>query len=180
MDSTTLVWLVGLFTAGFGLGARPLISDFLSGVSFLFEDTFAVGEKVELSEVEGAIEHVYLRTTHLRASTGELYIIPNGEIRLVRNFSRGRFSAADIQIKISADHLNQAISVLEELGEEAVASLPNLLEPWQVISKSGAIGQHTELNLIAHARFGQAGEMRPRLLAYVREKLGEAGIPLVD
>ena len=176
----TLVWVVGLFSAAFGLGARPLISDFLSGVSLIFEDIFAVGEKVEILGVEGVVEAVSLRNTWMRAPTGELYIVPNGEVRVVRNFSRGRFSTADVKIKIAADDLSQALPILEALGTEAVALLPNLLEPWQVISESGAIGQQTELMLLAKARFGEAATMRPRLLALVQERLSGAGIALAD
>jgi hypothetical protein len=59
-----------------------------------------------------------------------------------------------------------------------VALLPNLLEPWQVISESGVIGQQTELTLIAKARFGQAAEMSPRLLALVQERLSEIDVIL--
>jgi len=101
----TLVWMVGLFSAAFGLGARPLISDYLAGISFIFEDTFAVGEKIELPgihPVEGVIETITLRTTSIRAVSGELYVVPNGEIRTVRNFSRGKFSLANIIIKINS------------------------------------------------------------------------------
>jgi hypothetical protein len=64
------------------------------------------------------------------------------------------------------------------LGQEAVHVLPNLLEPWQVISEHGEIGQQIELTLLAKARFGQAAELRPRLLALVQERLAEAGIAL--
>lgn len=177
---TTLVWMVGLFSAAFGLGARPLISDFLAGVSFIFEDTFAVGEKVEILNVEGIVEQVNLRTTWIRAPSGELYVMPNGEVRVVRNFSRGSFSTADIKLKIAAPDLGRALPLLEELGKEAVVLLPNLLEPWQVISESGMIGQQTELTLLAKARFGKAAEMRPRLLALVQARLTEAGIALAD
>jgi small conductance mechanosensitive channel len=180
VDATTLVWMVGLFSAAFGLGARPLISDFLAGVNFIFEDAFAVGEKVEMLGVEGVIEEVNLRTTWMRAPTGELYVVPNGEIRVVRNFSRGRFSTADIRLKVRAGDLNRTLLLLEELGREAVALLPNLLEPWQVISESGLIGQQTELRLLAKARFGKAAAMRPRLLALVQERLTEAGVVLSD
>jgi small-conductance mechanosensitive channel len=180
VDATTLVWMVGLFSAAFGLGARPLISDFLAGINLIFEDAFAVGEKVEMLGVEGVIEEVNLRTTWMRAPTGELYIVPNGEVRVVRNFSRGRFSTANIKLKIAAADLNRALPLLQELGKEAVALLPNLLEPWQVISESGVIGQQTELTLLANARFGQAAEIRPRLLALVQERLAEAGISLTD
>jgi len=185
VDAETLIWMVGLFSAAFGLGARPLVSDYLSGMNLLFEDPFDVGEKIELhglpgGPVEGVVEQVNLRSTQLRAPTGELFSIPNGEIRVVRNFSRGRFSMADIAIKINSEHLSEAIPLLESLGKEATELLPHLLEPWQVISETGVIGQHTELTLLAKARFGKAAEMRPRLLTLVQEKLSEAGITLAE
>ncbi len=180
ISADTLVWVVGLFSAAFGLGARPQLSDFLSGVGFLFEDTFSVGEKVEIMGHEGVIESISLRTTWMRGSTGELFSIPNGEIRTVRNFSRGRFSTANIRVKINTENLGEALTLLQELGEEAVLELPNLIEPWQVISETGAVGKHTELTLIARARFGKAAEMRPRMLTLVHDRLAAAGIELVD
>jgi len=178
VPANTLIWMVGLFSAAFGLGARPVISDFLTGISLIFEDTFSVGEKVEVAGVTGVVEEVNLRTTTIRASSGELYIVPNGEVRVVRNFSRGRFSPVEVTLKIAASDLNRALPLLEELGQEAVLLLPNLLEPWQVISESGIIGQQTELTLLTKARFGKAAEMRPRVLALVQERLVEAGIDL--
>ncbi|MEZ4593887.1 MAG: mechanosensitive ion channel family protein [Chloroflexota bacterium] len=176
----TLVWMVGLFTAAFGLGARPLVSDYLTGIGFLFEDTFDVGEKIDILGNEGVVETVNLRTTTLRARSGELFVVPNGEIRIVRNFSRGRFSPATISVKLNSEDLSRALPVLEELGKEAVLILPNLLEPWQIISESGSIGQQTELTLVAKAKYAMGAEMRPRLLALVHERLNEAGIHLVD
>jgi len=181
VDSNTLIWVVGLFSAAFGLGARPLISDYLAGISFIFEDTYSVGEKTELFgavPVEGVVEAVNLRTTSVRASTGELYVVPNGEIRTVRNFSRGKFSIANVTLKVSASDLNNTLAILVALGPEAVRLLPNLIEPWQVISPEGVIGQNTELTLVAKARFGMAAEMRPRLLNLVQERLTDAGIEL--
>ncbi|NQU29908.1 MAG: mechanosensitive ion channel family protein [Anaerolineae bacterium] len=182
VGTDTLVWMVGLFSAAFGLGARPLISDYLAGISFIFEDTFAVGEKFEISgahPVEGVVEAISLRATSVRANSGELYVVPNGEIRIVRNFSRGKFSLANVKFNIASTDLSRAIPFLEELGYEAVILLPNLLEHWQVVSESGVIGQETELTLVAKARFGMASEMRPRLLALVQERLLEENIPLV-
>jgi small-conductance mechanosensitive channel len=43
VDTTTLVWIVGLFSAGFGFGSRFIVGDLLAGFSLIFEDTFAVG-----------------------------------------------------------------------------------------------------------------------------------------
>ncbi|HKI53873.1 MAG TPA: mechanosensitive ion channel family protein [Anaerolineales bacterium] len=183
VDPTTVAWVMGLFSAAFGFGARIVIGDYLSGLSFLFEDTFAVGEKIEVTgirPIEGVVEALNLRTTMLRSPSGELYVVPNGEIRAVRNFSRGKFSIASITIKILASDLGSAHSTLEALGNEAVALLTNLIEPWQVTSLGGVTGQYTELTLIAKARFGKAADMRPRLLTLVQERLSEANIELVS
>jgi small conductance mechanosensitive channel len=163
--------MIGLFGAGFGLSARPIISDIMAGVSFVFEDTFAVGEKVEIQGIEGIIEATTLRTTWLRSPSGEVYTIPNGDIRTIRNFSRGRFSPANITFKIHSGDIDHAINVLEQLGRDSIDVMPNLIEPWQVINVSGEIGQITELTILAKARFGKAAEMRTRLISIVQDAL---------
>lgn len=180
VDAQTVVWMVGLFSAAFGLGARPLVNDFLAGASFIFEDTYGVGEKVEILGIEGVIERVTLRVTIMRAPSGELLVVPNGDIRVVRNYSRGRFSTVTLKVKVAADDLNRTLELLESIGEEAVMTLPNLLEPWQILSESGAIGERTELTLLTKARFGHGAELRPRLLAFVQQRLAEEGITLSD
>jgi small conductance mechanosensitive channel len=181
IEPNTIAWIVGLFSAAFGLGAHSLIRDYLAGLSYIFEDTFTIGEKIELpglTKVGGVIEAINLRSTSIRAPSGELYVVPNGEVRIVRNFSRGKFSLTKITLKISTQDLGNVLAILEELGKEAVILLPNLIEYWQIISPEGVIGQCTELSLIAKARFGKAAEMRPRLLNLVQERLTEAGVEL--
>lgn len=179
IDASALIWMLGLFSAGFGFGAKPLISDYLTGVNFIFEAHYDVGEKVVIMDVEGVVEAINLRTTILRAPSGEVYVVPNGEVRLIRNFSRGRFSVADITIKVHAQDLEQTLNELEALGKDAVQLLPNLLEPWKIISESGQVGEYAELKLACKARFGTAADLKPRLLALVQKHLHEIEIPLV-
>jgi small conductance mechanosensitive channel len=184
LSGESLAIFTGLFTAAFGFGARPIITDLLSGISIIFEDNFDVGEKIEVvhatGKIQGVVESLNLRATSIRASTGELYLVPNGEMRIVRNFSRGRFSKADFKLKVDTVDLNRVLPLLEDLGQEAVTLLPDLLEPWQVISEVEMFGEHTELTLLIKARFGKAAEMRPRLLTLVRDRLAEADISLSD
>jgi small conductance mechanosensitive channel len=185
ISAETLLWVVGLFSAGIGFSARPLFSDLFTGIGFIFEDSFDVGEKIEIpvatgGSIEGIVEAINLRTTSLRAPTGELFTIPNGEVRVIRNFSRGRFSVTQVTIHTPSENLNRVLYILEELGREAVVLLPNLLEPWKVLSETGIIGQDTELTLIAKARFGKAAEMRPRLLGLIQERLAREGITLAE
>ena len=174
-SADTLLWVVGLFSAAFGLGARPFISDYLTGLSFIFEDTFYVGDKIEIpifpQRVEGVVEKVSLRTTQIRGMDGELFTMPNGDIRLVRNFSRGDSSPTSVTIKIPAGELSKTLKHLENLSEKAMTLLPNLIEPWKVISKSGELSEEAELTILANAKFGKGAEMRTRMLALLQEEL---------
>ncbi|MCJ7661843.1 MAG: mechanosensitive ion channel family protein [Anaerolineales bacterium] len=80
--------------------------------------------------MEGVVEIINLRTTLLRSPTGELYVVPNGEIRTARNFSRGKFSTVYITLKILSSDLGNTIMILKALEKEAVILLPNLIESW--------------------------------------------------
>jgi small conductance mechanosensitive channel len=183
-DVQSLVIFAGLFTAAFAFGARNLLGDLLSGVAIMFEDNFTVGEKVEIAnamcKIQGYVESINLRTTSIRSETGELFIVPNGELRILRNLSRGKFSVADIKLKILTTDLEQTLPLLRDLGQEADLLFPELLAPWQVIDEEGILGEHTTLALLIKTQYGQAADIRPRLLAMVKNRLNEAGIILSD
>jgi moderate conductance mechanosensitive channel len=184
MDAATLAVLGGLITTGIGFGARVMIGDLLAGISNIFEDSFNVGEKIEVvcitGPVSGVVEHVTVRVVFIRAESGELFIIPHGEIRIMRNFSRGNFSIANITFKIAAADLDETLMILDLLKDEAVAELPDLLPPWQIISKAGTLGTTTELTLVCKAPFGKGAELRLKLLDFIQKRLADRNIRPAD
>lgn len=181
IPATALLPTLGLFSAAFGLGARPLVSDYLTGITLIFEYPFAVGEKVELNDIQGTVEAVDLRTTKLRSVSGELYVIPNGDVRIIRNFSRGAFSLASIRVTIPTRELDRAITVLENLIQQpSILQEYQLVEEPQIISESGELGTTTTLTILAKAQFNQGAIARRRLLELVGERLETAGIIAVE
>lgn len=180
VDVETLIWVIGLFSAAFGLGARPFISDYLTGLMFIFEDTFDVGDKIEIPlfplQVEGVVEDVTLRVTRVRGMNGELFTVPNGDIRTLRNFSRGSFSVTSVTLNIPSDKIRHTLDTLNKLQKEALHQLPNITEPWQIISKTGELGEKAELTVIAKARFGKGAELRTNLLAFLHQHLHEIDV----
>lgn len=173
VDSRGLFTFLGLFSAAFGLGARPLVSDYMSGAVYLFEDLFAIGDKVEVFGIEGMVEDVRLRTTVLRAPSGELYFIPNGEIRAVRNFARGTFSDANLHLKVPAKNLDEVLALLEETLVTARAEMPQLLERPKLLSVDGAIGDTVDLTVLAKAEYGHGPETRRQLMHRVQHALNQ-------
>ena len=180
IETTTIIWMIGLFSAAFGIGANVLIRDFLTGFSFIFEDTIDVGDKVEVLNIQGVVEKINLRTMFIRATTGELYIVPNGEVRVIRNFSRGSFSMANVNIKVNTADLDQVLPILEVIGQEAQVEMPNIIEPWQIVSTSETVGPHTELSLIVKTRYGKGAESKPRVAKFIQDRLMKEGFKLPE
>jgi len=86
----------GILGVALAFGAQSLVRDFLSGFFILLENQFTVGDAVQITtdvsamQVGGRIETVTLRTTSLRGDDGALYVIPNGNVHVVANRSRGQ------------------------------------------------------------------------------------------
>jgi moderate conductance mechanosensitive channel len=179
---STLIWVLGLFSAAFGFGAKPFISDLMAGMSFIFNVTFDIGEKVEFilppNNIQGVVEQINLTTTLVRSSSGEMYTLPNGEIRIVRNFSRGNFSNANISLFVTPQDVGRATDVLKALSTEIFTEMVDLLEPYQVIGSSNLSGSKVEIIVAARAAFGKAADLRLQLMHRIQERLRAENIEL--
>jgi len=79
----------GIGGIAIGLGAQALVKDVVAGAFFMFESQFKVGDIIEAAGVKGTVEEITLRTTNIRAYTGELFIVPNGQMEKITNYNRG-------------------------------------------------------------------------------------------
>jgi moderate conductance mechanosensitive channel len=81
--------------AGFGVlglalsfGSQTLVKDVVSGVFFLAEDAFRIGEYIDTGRLKGTVEQISLRSVRLRHQNGPIHTVPFGQIAAVTNFSR--------------------------------------------------------------------------------------------
>ncbi len=170
---------LGLISAGVAFAARPFFSDIITGVALLFDDHYSVGEKVQLLDVSGYIEDVRLRNTYIRGDGGELLIVPNGEVRLIRNFSRSSFSLASVQVSVTREQVPSCLTLLRNVAAQAYAERDDIIEEPQVLSESGLLSTETLLTLKVKAAFGEGAKVRTHLLARIHQALSEQSISAV-
>src|SRR3954463_13950066 len=97
-----------------GFGAQALVRDFLSGFFILVEDQYGVGDTVNVGGAKGTVEDVSLRVTRLRGDDGNVWFVPNGEIRKVANATMGWHRATvDILLPLDVD-VDRALAVMAE------------------------------------------------------------------
>lgn len=114
--------LAGAGVAGLaiGFGAQSLVRDVIAGFFIIFEDQFSVGDYIETDKIEGDVEIIGLRTTKLRSFYGQTYVIPNGKIEIVTNYSVSNgFAMVEINVPYETDILK-----VEKIVDKILKTLP--------------------------------------------------------
>ncbi|MEO0818831.1 MAG: mechanosensitive ion channel family protein [Pseudomonadota bacterium] len=79
----------GIIGIAVGFGAQTLVRDIFSGIFFLIDDAFRVGEYIELEDgIRGEVESISIRSLQLRHHRGPVVTIPFGELKSVTNHNR--------------------------------------------------------------------------------------------
>ncbi len=78
----------GVFGLAISFGSQSLIKDILSGVFFMADDAFRVGEYIDTGRLKGTVEQISLRSLRLRHQNGQVHTIPYGQLQSITNFSR--------------------------------------------------------------------------------------------
>lgn len=92
----------GIASVAIAFGAQNLVKDVITGFFIILEDQFGVGDFVKINTAEGTVMEIGLRTTKVKGITGEQFIIPNGSIVDVINYSINN-SKATISMQIPLD-----------------------------------------------------------------------------
>jgi hypothetical protein len=79
---------LGVLGIAVGFGAQSLVRDVISGIFFLMEDAFRVGEYIDTGRLRGTVEGMSLRSVRLRHQNGQVHTIPFGQVLSVTNYSR--------------------------------------------------------------------------------------------
>ena len=170
----------GVFGLAIGFGAQTLVRDIISGVFFLMDDAFRVGDYLEVSGTKGTVEHISLRSLRLRNPRGQVYFIPFGGMKTVTNLSRDYvIMKLDFRVRYDADvekirkvikkKVYQPIMENPELG-------PKLLEP----IKSQGVREMDDSAMIMRVKYktkpGDQFEIRKEVYRLMQEAFREEQI----
>ena len=117
----------GLAGVAIGLGAQGFLTDVVNGFFILLENQFDVGDSVIINAIEGNISSVGIRTTQIRGFDGTLHFIPNRNITIVSNKSRGDMRV-QIDIPIYAHtNLEKMSTIIKTINQEQLPSYPEIV-----------------------------------------------------
>ena len=92
-EITPILASAGILGLAIGFGAQNLVKDIVSGFFIIIDNAFNIGETIEVSGFRGKVAYMNLRVTHIENFAGSLFIINNGQISQLINWSRRNTTA---------------------------------------------------------------------------------------
>ena len=176
VNITSLLAVAGVSGLAIGFGAQTLIKDIISGMFIWMEGSITVGDVVDINNLSGTVESIAIRTTVVRGYNGNLYVIPNGDIRTLTNMSRGyKRAIVDVRCPYEA---NQAriVEILEEEMEKAEREVTGLMEKPQVMSILSFEPDAVMVRIAVQCPVGENWRIERELRSRVKTRFDAEGI----
>ena len=87
IDTKALITSLGVIGVIVGFAIQDLLKDIIGGVAILTEEQFRVGDNIKVGDFRGDVIYLGLKTTKIKAYTGEIKIIANRNITELINYS---------------------------------------------------------------------------------------------
>jgi small-conductance mechanosensitive channel len=169
----------GVVGVAVGFGAQTIVKDIISGIFYLLDDAFRVGEYIQASKYKGTVESFSLRSIKLRHHRGPLTTVPFGELGAVENMSRD-WVIDKLTIGVTYDtDLDAAKKIIKEIGKELAADPEfqgKLIETlkMQGVEQFGDFA--IQLRLKLKAKPGEQFVIRRRAYALIKKAFDANGI----
>jgi small-conductance mechanosensitive channel len=180
VDIGPLIAGAGIFGVAIGFGSQALVRDVISGVFYLFDDAFRVGEYIQAKDYSGTVEGFSLRSVKLRHHRGPLFTIPFGELGAVENMSRD-WSKVKFVVTVPFDtDIEKARKIGKSIGQELLSDPelgPLFIEPLKMkgVEEFGAYGIVISFAMVTIPT-SQQSFIRRSVYAMLREAFQKNGI----
>jgi len=169
----------GVVGIAVGFGAQTLVRDVLSGVFFLLDDAFRVGELIESGGISGTVETFSLRSVKLRHYKGPLHTVPFGDLKAITNYSRDWVNELlEVTVVYESD-LEQVERAIERVSGEVMQDLSLasgiITAPRSIgVTAMGVDGIH--VGIIVRTRPGQQFKVRAVMYSRLKSAFDAVGI----
>ena len=116
---------LGVAGAGIALAMQGVLSNIVAGLTIILTKPFRVGQYIQVSGVEGRVEHISLSSTVLTHADRSMVVIPNRKIvgEILHNY--GHIRQVSVQVGLAPD---ADVAAALQIIEGVVLSNPRVLK----------------------------------------------------
>jgi small-conductance mechanosensitive channel len=173
----------GVVGIAVGFGAQTLVRDILSGIFFLLDDAFRVGEHIESGGIRGTVESFSLRSVKLRHLNGQLHTVPFGDLKAITNYSRD-WVVETLQLVVTYD---TDLELLEDVVAAVSAELmddpaigPEMIEPLRSLGVQAMVDTGMQIGMMFKTRPGRQFAVRRAVFSRIKLAFAARGIRIAS
>ena len=137
VDTSAILASLGIVGLIIGLALQDMIKDFIAGVFIVFDNQYNIGDTVTINDFKGEVVALGLKSTKIRAYTGEIMTVANGTITEVINHSQSSSLAiVDVEVSYKED-LDHVVSVLDKLCKKLTKEIDKLVGDVELFGVTG-------------------------------------------
>jgi len=162
-----------------GFGAQTLVRDIISGMFYLLDDAFRVGEYIQSGNFKGTVESFSLRSVKLRHHRGPVYTVPFGVLGAVQNMSRD-WVIDKLSVGVTYDtDLAKVKKIVKDIGKQLSEDpelKPKILETlkMQGVEQFGEYAIQIRMKMMTKP--GEQFVIRRRAFAMIKQAFDANGI----
>lgn len=124
---TALLTGLGIGGIAIALAVQNILGDLFAALSIVLDKPFEVGDAIAVDSFSGTVEHVGLKTTRIRAVSGEQVIFSNADLlrSRVRNLKRQRARRAELTLGIDPETAPDTVAAIPGILREVVEAQPH-------------------------------------------------------
>lgn len=152
VNITPILASAGVVGVAVAFGTQEIVKDFISGIFIIMENTFSIGELVQISGFTGTIREIGLRTTKIEDWKGDYLIINNGSIGPIINYSRDySLAIIDLTLGSESDYL-LFVKVVQEFIASFGTSDPSMIEPLSYLGVTETGNNYLKVRVIGKTK----------------------------
>jgi small-conductance mechanosensitive channel len=141
-----------VFGLALSFGSQALVRDIVSGIFFMSDDAFRLGEYIDTGRLKGTVEKISVRSVRLRHQNGQVHTIPYGQLTAITNFSRD-WQTVKFNLRLSRDaDIEKVRKTVKQIGQEMMKD-PELGKELLMPLKLQGVAEITDNALVVRLKF---------------------------
>lgn len=126
VNVSALVTGLGIGGVAIALAVQNVLGDLFASLSIVFDKPFVIGDSISVGNDSGTVEHIGLKTTRLKSSTGEQLIFSNSDLlkSRIRNFKRMQERFVSFRVSVPYETPSEKLRLAPELARQVIATVP--------------------------------------------------------
>ena len=119
---TSLITSLGIAGIAVGLAVQKILEDLFASMSISLDQPFQIGDTIDIDGIVGTIEHIGLKSTRIRALTGEQIIMSNSNLLdlPIHNLQRMENRLVSMNLSITYQVKPETLRRIPEMIKEIV------------------------------------------------------------